>query len=214
MRIISSFAAVALVAAAVLVAPEADAQRRNNNAVPVVVINYERILTETALGRDMATKLQGIRQTIGAEAQTLQPEGQAIEAERQRLATATRNMTAEQVRAHATHGPAVTALNQRIEALQRRGQQLQGDMECSQAFALRDFDQMVTPVVRSVMESRGAGVVLDARNIQLANPDLDITNTVIQQLDQNQATRVATVARHSLAECQGTQQQQAPQTQQ
>jgi hypothetical protein len=76
-------------------------------------------------------------------------------------------------------------------------------MQCTQAVALRDFDRQISPIIRSIMESRGAGVVLDSRNTQLALPEYDITTTVIQQLDQNQATRTAAVARHPVAECQG-----------
>ena len=50
------------------------------------------------------------------------------------------------------------------------------------------------------MQSRGAGVVVDAGSTQVFDPQMDITNTVIQQLDQG--TRTATVARHSVTECQ------------
>jgi len=207
----SSVAAAAILAAAVVVAPDALAQRRGNNQPGVVVINYERVLTESALGRDMAAKLQTVRTAVQTEAQSLAPEGQSIEQERQRLATATRNMTPEQIRNSTTYGPQFQALAERVQQFQTRGQTLQGDMECSQLIALREFDRLVTPVVRSAMEARSAGVVLDSRNIQLASPDLDITTTVIQQLDQNEATRTANVTRRPVAECQAQPQQQPAQ---
>jgi hypothetical protein len=41
--------------------------------------------------------------------------------------------------------------------------------------------------------------------VQVSDPQYDITNTVIQQLDQNQSTRTANVARHGVAECQAQQ---------
>lgn len=201
MRIMSMFAAATLVAAAVLVAPDAFAQRRGQ-ASNVVVINYERVVAESALGRDMTTKLQGVRAQIQAEAQTMQPEGQAIETERQRLATATRSLTPDQIRASSTWNPQFEALAQRLETYQRRGAQLQGDLECSQLIALREFDTQVSPVVRSVMEQRGAGVVLDSRNIQMTLPEFDITTAVIQALDGNQATRTSSAVRRPVTECQ------------
>lgn len=202
MRIMSCLAAAALVAVALSAAPEASAQRNRNNASTVVAINYERVLAESALGRDLAAKLQQVRQQVGTEAQALQPEGQSIEQERQRLQQATRNLTPEQVRNSSTWNPQFEALANRLEQFQRRGAALQGDYECTQLIALREFDRQVSPVVRSVMESRGAGVVLDARNVQLVLPDHDITATVIQQLDQNQGTRTANVTRRPVAECQ------------
>jgi len=207
MRFLSIASAVAIAASVLLLTPDASAQRnRNNQAASAVVINYQRVVAESALGRDMAAKLQVVNQQIGAELQALAPEGQSIEQESQRLQTATRNMTAEQVRNNATYRPQFEALAQRLQTFQQRRNTLQGDAECSQLLALRDFDRLVTPVVRSVMESRGAGVVLDAGSIQLASPDMDITTTVIQQLDANAATRTATATRQSVTACQ----QQAP----
>jgi Skp family chaperone for outer membrane proteins len=208
MRLLSIVSAAAVALAAVAATPDAFAQRnRNNQATTVVVINYQRVLAESALGRDMATKLGQLRQQIGAEAQTLAPEQQSIEREAQRLQNTLRNQSAEQIR----NNPQAQALAQRQQQFQTRAATLQGDFECSQLLALRDFDRLVSPVVRSVMEARGAGVVLDANNIQLVLPQFDITTTVIQQLDQGQSTRVAAVARHSVAECQGQAQQQPAQ---
>ncbi len=209
MRVLSSICAAAVIAAAAtFAAPEADAQRGRNNdqASTVVVIDYQRVLTESAIGRDIQAKLNAVRTEISTEAQTLQPEQQAIEAESQRLQAATRTMSPEQIRNSTTYGPQYQALGQRLEAFQRRGQSLQGDMECTQLIALREFDTAISPVVRTVMEGRGAGVVLDARNVQMTLPAFDITTLVIQQLDQNAATRTSNVVRRPVTECVGQQQ--------
>lgn len=204
MRVMSSICAAALVAVAVIAAPTAEAQRgRNNQATTVVVIDYQRVLAESALGRDIQSKLGTVRTQITAEAQTLQGEQQSIEAESQRLQAGTRNMTPEQIRNSTTWGPQYQSLAQRVEAFQRRGQSLQGDMECSQLIALRDFDTAISPVVRRVMEERGAGVVLDSRNVQMTLPAFDITTIVIQQLDQDAATRTSNVVRRPVTECAG-----------
>ncbi|MBX9745461.1 MAG: OmpH family outer membrane protein [Hyphomonadaceae bacterium] len=204
MRVISSICAAAVIAAAVVASPDALAQRNrgNDNATTVVVIDYQRVVSESAIGRDMQARLTQIRTDIQTEAQTLAPEGQAIEAERQRLAAATRTLTPEQIRDHATYGPQYRALAERFQALQLRTQTLEGDMQCSQLIALRDFDTAISPIVRSVMEGRGAGVVLDSRNVQMTLPAFDITTIVIQQLDQGAATRTLTVTRRPVTECQ------------
>lgn len=208
MRLLSAIAALAIVAGAVAVSPDALAQRNRNQSASVVVVNYQRVLSESALGRDMSTKLQTVRGQVTQEAQALAPEGQSIEQERARLAQASRNMTADQIRNSSTLNPQFQALQQRVEQFQRRGQELQGDFECSQYLALRDFDRQLTPIVRSAMEARGAGVVLDAGNVQFTAPEYDITTTVIQQLDQ--AARTANVTRHPVADCQTQNQTAAP----
>jgi Skp family chaperone for outer membrane proteins len=208
MRLLSIVSAAAVALAAIAATPDAFAQRgRNNQATTAVVINYQRVLAESALGRDMATKLGQLRQQIGAEAQTLGPEQQSIEQEAQRLQNTLRNQSAEQIR----NNPQAQALAQRQQQFQTRAATLQGDLECSQLIALRDFDRQVSPIVRSVMEARGAGVVLDANNVQMVLPQFDITTTVIQQLDQNEATRTANVTRRSVAECQQQQPAQVAQ---
>lgn len=209
MRMMSVLAATAVAVAAVAATPDAMAQRRNNNnnqAALAVVLNYQRVLAESALGRDLAARLQAIRTQIGAEAQNLAPEQQSLEQERQRLAQAARNMSPEQIRANSTLAPQFQQFQQRLQQLEGRAASLQGDMQCTQMVALREFDRQVTPIVRSVMESRGAGIVVDSQNVQLMQPDFDITNIVIQQLDQNEGTRAANVTRRPASECAAPQQ--------
>lgn len=206
MRFVGVMSAAIVAVAAVSFAPDAAAQRGGRNqAASVVVINFQRVLSESVLGRDMSAKLQQIRSQVAQEAQALQPEGAAIEQEAQRLAVATRNMTPEQIRNNATYAPQFQSFQQRRQQFQARQQGLQGDLECTQVFALRDFDRLSSPILRSTMESRGAGVVVDATNVLQLLPEFDITNSVIQQLDQNPASRTATVSRHALAECQAQQ---------
>jgi Skp family chaperone for outer membrane proteins len=201
MRFVSAICAAAVVTvAAASVTTDALAQRNRGQATTVVVVNYQRVVAESVLGRDMAAKLQQVRSTIQTEAQALGPEGQSIEQERARLAQATRNMSAEQVRNNSNLNSQFEALQTRMQQFQTRQAQLQGDLECSQALALRDFNAQATPIVRSAMEARGAGVVLDAGNIQFVSPAYDITTTVIQQLDQS--ARTSNAVRHPVADCQ------------
>src|ERR1043165_5293662 len=98
MRLLNAVCAAAVVAAAFSLAPEASAQRNRNQATTVVVVNYQRIVAESALGRDLAAKLEQVRTQIGTEAQALAPEGQSIEQEQARLQNSLRNQTPDQLR--------------------------------------------------------------------------------------------------------------------
>lgn len=205
MRVVSLFSAAALAVAAVSVSSDALAQRNrggNSQATMAVVINYQRVAADSVLGRDLQAKLAGLRQQFETEARALAPEGQSLEQEAQRLAQTTRNMTPEQLRANA----AVQQYAQRRQQFDTRAAALQADLQCSQLISLRDFDRQVAPIVTSVMTSRGAGIVVNAANATAFDPNFDISTAVIQQLDQNQNTRVANVARHAASECQGQQQ--------
>ena len=205
MRVVSTFSAVALAVAALAVSSDAIAQRNRGQSAQAVVINYQRVASDSVLGRDMAAKLAALRQQFATEAQALAPEQQSLQQERDRLAQASRNMTPQQVQNSSTLAPQFQQFQQRLQQFESRTNALNGDMECSQLIALRDFRRQVDPVLQSVMASRGAGIVVDASNVAASSPDFDITAAVIQQLDQNQNTRVANVARHGVAECQGQQ---------
>lgn len=202
MRVVSVFSAAALAVAALAVSSDAMAQRNRGQAAAAVVLNYQRVAAESVLGRDMQAKLTALQQQFAGEAQALAPEQQSLEQERQRVAQATRNLSPEQIRANTQY----QQLAQRLQQFEGRAGQLRGDMECSQAIALRDFGNQISPVVRSVMQSRGAGVVINASNAAEVLPEYDITSAVIQELDQGANTRTANVARHALAECTGQQQ--------
>jgi Skp family chaperone for outer membrane proteins len=203
MRLLSIVSAAAVALAAVAVTSDASAQRRGQ-AASVVVVNYQRVLAESALGRDLATKLNQVRTQIGGEAQSLAPEAQSIEQEARRLQNSLRNLSQEQL----SNNPQVQALAQRQQQLNARSAALQGDFECTQLIALRDARNQIMPIVRTIMQQRNAGLVLDSTQALEVREDYDITSTVIQQLDQNAATRTAAVARRPVAECQGQAQAQ------
>jgi len=198
MRLLNFACAAAIAVAALSFSPAAFAQR-GRGGTSVIVVNFQRVVAESALGRDLTTKLQAIRGQITQEAQALAPEQQAIQAEQQRLATAARNMTPDQIRASATLAPQFQALQTRMQQFQQRGQALEGDFECTQLIAFRDYDHTLSPIVRTIMTGQGAGVVLNSANVQTVDPQFDVTNTVIQQLDA--ASRTAAVARHAASEC-------------
>jgi Skp family chaperone for outer membrane proteins len=200
MRVVNLAAAVAV--AALLAAPAAVAQQRGGS---VVVVNYQRVLTESALGRDMQAKLATVGGQLQQEDTALNPEGQAIQAEEQRLETASRGKTPQQIQADPTLGPQWQALQTRVNTFQQRKQALQGDAQCTRLMAIRDFENAARPVLRTTMTARGAAVVIDANNTLISDPGADATTAVIQALDQNQATRTLNVVLHRVAECQPAQ---------
>jgi Skp family chaperone for outer membrane proteins len=203
---LNTFGAVAVAATAIAMSTEASAQRRgdNNRSTSVVLFNYQRVLTESNAGRAMTASLQAIAQQIQQEAQALAPELQSLQQEQQRIEQLTRNMSAEQRQGNSQ----VQAFAQRYQQFQGRRAQLEGDFECSRAIAIRTFDEQISPVVRQVMEGRGAGVVLDTNATQMHAPQFDVTNEVLERV--NQSVPSITVTRRPYTECVAQQQGAAP----
>ncbi len=196
MRLMSTVCAIAIAATAFAASSDAFAQRRGQGA-SVVVLDYQRVLSESSLGRDLATKLNQVRAQVSGEAQALQPEAQSIEQEARRLQNSLRNLNAQQL----SNNSEVQALSQRQQQLNARAAGLQGDLECTQLIALRDVRNQVDPVIRGVMQQRNAALVIDSSQAIVAADTVDITAAVIQQLDQNAATRTANVSRRPVSEC-------------
>lgn len=196
MRLVGVISATALAVVSVGLATDASAQRNRNNAV--VAINMERVLSDSAIGRDYSTRLSQIAQQISTEVQSLAPEAQSVQQEAQRLAQVTRNMSPEQIR----NNSQVQAFNTRRQQLAARERGLQGDFECTRMITGEALLNQINPIVQAAARQRGAGVVINSSGAIYVAPEVDITAAVIQQLDQNQATRTATVARHAVSECQ------------
>jgi Skp family chaperone for outer membrane proteins len=198
MRLVGVISATALAVVSVGLATDAAAQRNRNNAASVVAINMERVLSDSAIGRDYSARLSQIAQQISTEVQSLAPEAQSVQQEAQRLAQVTRNMSQEQIR----NNSQVQAFNTRRQQLAARERGLQGDFECTRLITGEALLNQINPIVQAAARQRGAGVVINSSGAIYVAPEVDITATVIQQLDQNQATRTATVARHAVSECQ------------
>lgn len=192
MRFIRPILAAVALATAVSAAPAAFAQRGGSQSASVIVVDFQRLIANSDVGRDMSTKLQQIGQQMQGE---LQPEAQAIQTEQQSLQSATQNMTPEQVRANRALSQRVEALNTRYEAFRTRQQGLARDMEYTQQMTLTDFNNQITPIVREVMEARGAGVVIDANATQLVLPTFNATDDIVARL--NQRLRTINVTRQS-----------------
>jgi Skp family chaperone for outer membrane proteins len=198
MRFLKPLIAAAALATTLVAAPVAFAQR--NQAASVVVLNYQRVVEASDVGRDMSTKLGQVAQQMQAE---LQPEAQAIEQEQQSIQQATNGMSAQQVRNNSSLSSRVDAFGQRVEQFRTRQMTAARDLEYTRQATLIDFNRQITPVVREVVEARGAGVAVDVATTHFVLPNFDITDDVVQRL--NQRLRTMNVTRQAAPT------QQAPQ---
>ncbi|GAM99392.1 outer membrane protein H precursor [alpha proteobacterium U9-1i] len=185
MRFLKHFiAAIAMAAAFTSLAPEAHAQRNRGGgqAASVIVIDYQRIIESSNVGRDMTTKLNQIRQQIAAE---IGPEAQAIQTEQQSIAQAVQGQSQEQVRRNTALNSRLEQFEARLNAFRTRQQGLSRDMDYTQQMTINSFNTQITPIVRQVMEARGAGIVLDASAVNLMQPAVNATDDVVQRLNQS-----------------------------
>ncbi|MBI1250041.1 MAG: hypothetical protein GC189_01035 [Alphaproteobacteria bacterium] len=173
-----------LVAAGLALTPAA-ATTAAAQAGPVIVLNYDRVFAESAAGNDVRQKLEGVRTQMRNE---LQPESQAVQAETERVQQATQGQTQEAVRANTALMQQINALQQRTIALAQREQQLARDLQYTEARALQEYNVQLTPIVREVMQQRGANAVLNSAGVTLYTEQIDATADVLQRLNASVQT--------------------------
>ncbi len=164
----------ALVALGLALAAPLAAQQAERAPSSVLTIDQERLFQSTLFGQRLQRELNEARTELIAENARIQEE---LEAEEARLTEQRAGMDPVAFRELAdAFDEKVTAIRAEQEAKTRR---LQRQQERDQQV----FYQAIGPVVREVVEARGASVILDSRAILLAVSDIDVTDAVRMRVD-------------------------------
>ena len=173
------------------------------SAQQVLTLNRERVLTESAVGQHIATRIEAIGAQIDQE---LAAQRAPIEQEGQRLKAETQALTSESLQQRPD-------LMQRIQDLQTQGQEFQRaqqkairELQATEAQALRPVGEALQPIIASIAEERSALVVLNQGNVVYAANSTDVTAEVINRLNAQLST--VDVTRVRLPEQQAAQAQQ------
>jgi Skp family chaperone for outer membrane proteins len=151
-----------------------DAQDTGRSA-PVLIVDMQRIKSDTSAGRDMLAKQTEIRNRIQAG---LAERRERLREEENRLAEEREKLTPEAFREQ------VRAFEQQVfanrEFSERESRRLQ--LVLSRASAL--LKERATAVLAGIMRERSAEVLLDSTQIILSVNSLDITDEAIRRLDE------------------------------
>lgn len=173
-----AFGAFAL---ALLTAGQAAAQAQGPaNPGPVIpgvcVFHNERLLAQSTVGQSVRTGMQRLNQEVAAE---LQPYGAAIDSEYTALQQGRGTIPQDQF------GQRQQALQQRIQEAQQLERQRQQELEYTLSLQIRQIAEAVDPILVAVYQERGCGLLLSREAVIEFNPAMDITDVIIQRLNQN-----------------------------
>jgi Skp family chaperone for outer membrane proteins len=149
----------------------------------VAVINPDRIVAESALGKASTARMTAFRAQRVAELNT---KSQELESGRQKLAMG--SLLSDDARA---------TVQKRIDRLQVELQRTQQDAEAAiqelQQQLNVEFDRSLTPVVEQVALERGIYLLLrvDTGTLAWADPALDLTSDIVKRLDATTAQAIA-----------------------
>lgn len=170
---IGAFALASLTATSAL-AQTAQANNPTNPgpAIPgICIYSHQRTLAQSTAGQAVATGMQRLQQEVQAE---LQPYTTSIQSEAQAL----QSVPADQRQSREQ------ALQQRYQEAQQLAQTRENELRYTDLMQRQAIATAVDPIVSAVYVERGCGVLFARESTVLfANPQMDITETVIQRLN-------------------------------
>lgn len=169
---LSIFASVAL--AATVAAGAVSAQTQPSSPGPVVpgvcLYNHQRTLAQSMVGQAVAVRMQQLTDAVRAE---LTPEQQAIEAE----AAALQPIPA------ADRVDRTNALAQRLQNFQILEQQRGMELAYTEQTQSEAIANAIEPILSQVYVERGCGILFQAAAVHYANPQMDVSDRVIELLN-------------------------------
>jgi outer membrane protein len=180
-------AAAALAVIPALSTPAAvQAQGARPPAPVVVVVDTDRVLRECTACVAANTSLRSQEQSLQARRQQLvtqlQNEGQPLQTEAQRI---------QALPAGAARTTAENALRPRLQAFENSQnaanselQNLAQNLQSIQSNVVRQINERVQPIFTTVMNNRGANLMIPSAARLANSPALDVTNDVLQLLNQ------------------------------
>ncbi len=154
----------------------------------IVVYDVNQLISQSAAGADMRTKLTAINDQIRRE---LEPDQRQLQSE---LAAIRATSVAD------AQAPAAQARQESFQRLyaqfQQKQERLSAVMELTERNALTTFSQALAPVLRATMLARNGLVAMQAQSVDAYVPGIEITADLVTRL--NAVTRTVAVTRATL----------------
>lgn len=140
----------------------------------IVVLDTDRLFTESLFGQTLATALQTETEALIEENRRIEAE---LTAEEQSLTQRRAEMTPTAFRNEAD------AFDARVQQIRRERDAKERALQQEAAAGREQFLAAIGPTLGQVMMARGAAVILDRRTVFLSTGAVDVTDTAIAAVD-------------------------------
>lgn len=164
-----------VLALGLVAAPQARAQDVGVVQSDILMLDPDRLFTETRFGQRLNEDYLAQREQLIARNRQLETE---LEAEEQALTDLRAEKTPEEFRALAD------AFDAKVQKIRADSDRAVRDLELSRERAPVIFMRAVEPVLIELMRDAGGAVVLDVRSVLLRDDAIDITDIAIARIDQ------------------------------
>lgn len=179
-RLLAGVAAASLMAAAGAAsaqAPAAAAPAQPASGPPIAgvcLFSNERAIGTSTVGKYVIDRVKQLSSTANAE----------ITAEKSAIETAGKTFQAQQATLSAdARNQQGQALQQRVANLQRKAQIRGQELDATERKALQRVATEMQPIVQAIYTQRNCGLLIDRNAVLAGNPQMDITDAVVAQLN-------------------------------
>jgi outer membrane protein len=149
-------------------------------AIPgVCVYHNDAAISASLAGKAAAARMQQLKAQVSAE---LQAENAGIKTDAEAFQAKRASLTQEQLQQQAA------PIQQRVEALDRKAQLRQRELEVTGQKALQRIGATVEPILRSLYQQHGCSLMLNGDSVMASNREMDLTGQVVQQLNAQLST--------------------------
>lgn len=184
-------AAVSIAALVSVVGFSATPAAAQQKAPVILVVNQQQVLGQSKAGQSIAAQLQKLQDDatteLNAQVQALQKEQDDLQKQKDLVAAEVWTEKAKALVAKQNNFPALR--DTRAKELQISEQQ-----------ALEKLNDSLTPILKKIVDTRGATILVDRAAVIFAAPETDVTAQVIADLDK--AVTTVPVQKVSLADLQ------------
>ncbi|MGQ2989907.1 MAG: OmpH family outer membrane protein [Brevundimonas sp.] len=171
---------IGAVALASLAATAANAQTAQAPANPgpvipgVCVFFNQQVLAQSAAGQAVQARMQQLATEVDGE---LQPYATTIQTEAQALQAGASTIPAADLQSRRT------ALQQRAQEAQQLEQTRTAELRYTLAAQRERIAQALEPLLITIYQERGCGIMLDRESVFMMNPAMDVTPLAIERLN-------------------------------
>lgn len=141
----------------------------------ILVLDPDRLFSETKVGTRLTEQYQRQRDALIANNRRLEAE---LRADEQALTKARKTMDADEFRDKAD------AFDERVRSIRAENEQKARDLERGREIAPRTLMRMAEPILVQVMRETGGQIILDSRQVLLRADAIDITDQAIARIDE------------------------------
>lgn len=173
---LGAFVAATLVAGAAsaqTAAPAAPTVNHGPALAGVCIYNPQRVLAQSTAGQSLQTGLQRLAEEVRGE---LQPYAANIQTEAQQLQ--------QGGQAADPDGSRRRAWQQRLEEAQQLEQTREQELRYTEAMQTQTIGAAASPIIAAVYQERSCSILLDRSAVFLGNPAMDLTDLILQRLNQ------------------------------